>query len=409
MVQHRICDSEEQEKVIGILRKRMDGRRDMKRKLDIIRNQICGESQRLSPTSAFVNSRLEGKLRPYWPTARGSMMTERGFDRTRALQSMQELQHSPEKGREPLASGVAAIQKVSGTGSVTTPQNVTPKAGAVLQTPTLLPSLSATPEKGASAGPSKDLQKSPTLGRQQTTTKAPAPTQPPSAPRSRSIANPFGPMPGQPEYHAMRHVIHRANLNRKAKSKIQRQDIEEKPYLDPKRLNRETYEIMSTKKLRSLSVVQKMFDAVSQDRRVISLLRIEDDGMSTKATSALSSKWKLLRDPGENRQLNQYVRFLLGVQPAQPAKKGLGLHAKNLLAQVKKHQQKEKEALALEAGQKHDNFKEKFDQYVAKEQDVMKQVAANLEDKVHYIDLCKQGHTQGVQQRHANDPKFQYF
>lgn len=84
-VQYSICDTEEQEKVISILQKRMTGRKDMKRKLDILRNQICGSARRLSPTSAFVTSRLEGKLRPNWSTATGTILTDRVFNRSNVL------------------------------------------------------------------------------------------------------------------------------------------------------------------------------------------------------------------------------------------------------------------------------------------------------------------------------------
>lgn len=93
-------------------------------------------------------------------------------------------------------------------------------------------------------------------------------------------------------------------MNRKVKTKIMLQEIEEKPYLNLQRMNRETYEILSTKMMKSLPVVQKMLDKVSQDGKVISLLQIEDDGPRSKATSVLKSKWSLLADQGEKKQLN---------------------------------------------------------------------------------------------------------
>ena len=46
---------------------------------------------------------------------------------------------------------------------------------------------------------------------------------------------------------------------------------------------------------------------------------------------------------------------------------------------------------------------------MTKEHDVLKQVAENIEEKVHDLELFRQGHLQGVKSRHANDPKFQYF
>ena len=176
-------------------------------------------------------------------------------------------------------------------------------------------------------------------------------------------------------------------MNRKLKTKVQLQDIEEKPYLNPERMNRETYEILSTKMMRSRPTIKKMLDKVSQDSRVISLLQIQDDGITGKATSALRSKWGLLQDQGDKRQLNQYVRFLLGVQQPQPSKKGISLRAKNMLAKVKEQRQREADAQVLEVGQRDKTYQEKFDQYVAEEQDVMKQVAEHLEDKVHDLSL----------------------
>ncbi len=125
----------------------------MKRKLDIIRNQICGNSRRLSPTSVFVASRLEGKLRPNWPTARGTIMTDGGFHRTNALQSMQELQQSPvAKDRELFATETAVpanMVQASATGSVLlTPQNsTTPTIATAALTPKQLPNINANPQK----------------------------------------------------------------------------------------------------------------------------------------------------------------------------------------------------------------------------------------------------------------------
>lgn len=48
--------------------------------------------------------------------------------------------------------------------------------------------------------------------------------------------------------------------------------MEQKPFLNLERMNRETYEILSTKLLRSQPVVNKMLNSVSQDSKIIGML-----------------------------------------------------------------------------------------------------------------------------------------
>ena len=54
--------------------------------------------------------------------------------------------------------------------------------------------------------------------------------------------------------------------------------------------------------------------------------------------------------------MNQYVRFLIGVQQTQPNKKSLNLRTKNILAKVKELREKEVDTLDLAAGDKDKTY-----------------------------------------------------
>jgi len=139
-----------------------------------------------------------------------------------------------------------------------------------------------------------------------------------------------------------------------------------------------------------------MYGRVSQDRRIISLILIESDG-TLQLKSELRTKWSLLKERGGNPELGEYLRSLMGIQTTAEPRRGLNMRAKNLLGALK-------EARVAEGTPEHKSrdgeappYSEKFDAYVKKETDVMKQVADDLQEKAHYIELLRQGHTQGMQ------------
>lgn len=50
-----------------------------------------------------------------------------------------------------------------------------------------------------------------------------------------------------------------------------------------------------------------------------------------------------------------------------------------------------------------------FEQYVEADLNIMKEVADRLEEKIKYINIMKNGNSPMVQEKHRDDPKFQYY
>lgn len=76
--------------------------------------------------------------------------------------------------------------------------------------------------------------------------------------------NPLGPKPDTPEFYLLKNVVHRANLSKNARAKMVKEQISDRPYLDVKeRMNRETFEVLGTRYVKSDYVVNKILNNIS--------------------------------------------------------------------------------------------------------------------------------------------------
>lgn len=121
--------------------------------------------------------------------------------------------------------------------------------------------------------------------------------------------------PHQGDFYSLKHIIKRANMLKKQLVQQRQEELIDKPYTDPARvLNRGNFEEIATVHLESEATKQKLYDSISQDQKIISLLLMENDG-STEHHSVLQSKWNAVKSSGgvDQGELLAYVRFLTGL------------------------------------------------------------------------------------------------
>ena len=80
-------------------------------------------------------------------------------------------------------------------------------------------------------------------------------------------------------YREFEHLLQRATTRwQRRKLRLELDQMEGSIVYDPARLNRETFEEISEVKMASQKVYSRLFDHISQDQKMISLIMIQDDG-----------------------------------------------------------------------------------------------------------------------------------
>lgn len=179
-------------------------------------------------------------------------------------------------------------------------------------------------------------------------------------------------------------------------------DIRERPYLNLDNLNMSTFEDMRNKQMNSKQFQTKMIrKACNDDKVIMSILNLDSfDNSFLSMKSELKDKMDFLKDDHNDLdgQLKEYIRYLTGVSNQIDRKARVENMFKNYLF-VKFKGIKDIE----------DYYAKQFDLYVEEEQNVLKDIAENLEEKVKYSQVYKDSNREIVRELFDKDPKYHWF